>query len=98
LANFLAVPAARPWMSVDDLLRYGRGQGVLRFGSSGYGSTSHLTASLMALNLGKFITPTTGHYAGAAPMITDLVAGRFDFTFVSYAVVKPYVRDGQLRL
>ena len=98
LVNFLAVPAARPWMSAEELLRYGRSQGVLRFGSSGIGSTSHMTASLMALDQGKFIAPATSHYAGAAPMIADLVAGRFDFTFVSYAVAKPYVRDGVVRL
>ena len=52
----------------------------------------------MQLDIGRFIAPATVHYAGAAPMITDLAAGRFDFAFVSYAVVKPYVRDGQLRL
>jgi tripartite-type tricarboxylate transporter receptor subunit TctC len=97
LVNFLAVPASGPAKSVSELLRYGRSQGVLSFGSSGLGTTSHLTPSRMTLDIGRFIL-ARAHYAGAAPMIADLVAGRFDFAFVSYSVAKPYVQDGRLLL
>jgi tripartite-type tricarboxylate transporter receptor subunit TctC len=97
LVNFLAVPAAGPAKSVSDLLRYGRSQGVLTFGSSGIGTTSHLTASRMTLDIGRFIVPRA-HYPGAAAMIADLVASRFDFAFVSYSVAKPYLQAGRLRL
>jgi tripartite-type tricarboxylate transporter receptor subunit TctC len=95
LANFLAVPKDSPAQSVSDLLRLAREKpGGLVFGSSGIGTTSHLTAARLSLSSKTPIT--IKHYAGAAPMITDLVAGKLDFTFVSYAVARPY--EAQIRL
>jgi tripartite-type tricarboxylate transporter receptor subunit TctC len=97
LANFLAVPANSPANSVPDLLRLGREKsGGLVFGSSGIGTTSHLTAARLSLSTG--VPVAIKHYAGASPMIGDLVSGKLDFTFVSYAVAKPYGQQGRLRL
>lgn len=97
MVNFLAVPMDSPAHSVAELLRFGRSKpGGLVFGSSGLGSTSHLTAARLALSSNTPIKPT--HYAGAAPMIGDLLAGKLDFTFVSATVAKPYVTQGKLRL
>jgi tripartite-type tricarboxylate transporter receptor subunit TctC len=97
LVNFLAVPAGSDAASVADLIRLGQSKpGGLRFGSSGIGSTSHLTAAQMALTTRTAITPV--HYAGAAAMIADLVAGKLDFAFVSYTVAKPFVAQGKLKL
>jgi tripartite-type tricarboxylate transporter receptor subunit TctC len=97
LANFLAVPADSPAATVTDLLRLGREKsGGLAFGSSGIGTTSHLTAARLSLSSGVPIA--IRHYPGAAPMIGDLVSGKLDFTFVSYAVAKPYEEQRKLRL
>ena len=68
----------------------------LLFGSSGLGTTSHLTAARMALSTHTPIEPK--HYAGAVPMIADLVAGKLDFALVSLAAAKPYLENGKLRL
>ena len=97
LANFLAVPASSPANSVSDLLRLGRDkQGGLVFGSSGVGTTSHLTAARLSLSTKTPIKMV--HYAGAAPMIADLVSGRLDFTFVSYTVASAYLQQGRIKL
>jgi len=97
LANFLAVPDSSPAYTVAGLLRLGsENQGGLTFGSSGLGTNSHLTAA--RLSLSATIPVTINHYAGAAAMIAELVSNRLDFTLVSYAVAKPYVQTGRIRL
>jgi tripartite-type tricarboxylate transporter receptor subunit TctC len=97
LVNFLAVPRNSPANTVDQLIALGWSKpGGLVFGSSGLGSTSHLTAARLAQSTNTQVKPV--HYAGAAPMIADLVSGKLDFTFVSYTVAKPYARDGRLKL
>jgi len=97
MVNFLAVPSNDPANSVTELLAAGRSkQNGLAFGSSGLGSTSHLTAAQLALSSKTPINAV--HYAGAAAMIGDLLAGRLDFTFVSSTVAAPYVRQGRLKL
>jgi tripartite-type tricarboxylate transporter receptor subunit TctC len=97
LVNFLAVPFDSPAHSVGELLELGRRKpGGLVFGSSGLGSTSHLTAAQLALSRNAPIKAL--HYAGAAPMIGELIAGRLDFTLVSATLAKPYLSQGRLRL
>jgi tripartite-type tricarboxylate transporter receptor subunit TctC len=96
MVNFLAVPANSPVRTANELIRLSFAQGALRFGSSGVGSTSHLTASRMALDFASPMVPV--HHAGAAPVVAELVAGQLDFALVSYAVANPYVADGRLRL
>ena len=97
MVNFLAVPTDSPAHSVAELLELGgKKPGGLVFGSSGLGSTSHLTAARLGLSGNSPIKAV--HYAGAAPMIGDLIAGRLDFTLVSATVAKPYLNQGRLRL
>jgi len=97
LVNFLAVPEQSPASSVADLIADGRTRPTgLAFGSSGLGSTSQRTAMKLAASTGTSIRPV--HHAGAAAMIDALVSGELDFAFVSYAVAKPHVLAGRLKL
>ncbi|HYK81095.1 MAG TPA: tripartite tricarboxylate transporter substrate-binding protein [Micropepsaceae bacterium] len=65
MVNFLAVPAGSPAHSIAELLELGRNKpGGLVFGSSGLGSTSHLTAARLGQSGNSPIKPI--HYAGAA--------------------------------
>jgi tripartite-type tricarboxylate transporter receptor subunit TctC len=95
MVNFLAVPTDSPAHSVSELLELERRKpGGLVLGPSDLGSTSHLTAA----GLGQWgNSPIKAiHYAGAAPMIGDLIAGRLDFTRVSATLAKPYLNQGRL--
>ena len=97
LVNFLAVPSESGTNTVSRLLVESRTKGTgLAFGSSGIGSTSHLTAMRLAASTSSLIRPV--HYAGAAAMIDALVSGQLDFAFVSYTVAKPHVVAGWLKL
>jgi tripartite-type tricarboxylate transporter receptor subunit TctC len=95
LVNFLAVPAKSPANTVPELIEQGRAK-ALRFGSSGVGSTSHLTAMSLAATSKISIAPT--HYPGARPMLNDLLAGRLDFTLVSYTLLKGAIAAQRLKL
>lgn len=96
MVNFLAVPSASPANTPSELMRLGREHGFLDYGSSGVGSTSHLTAIRITMATGVRIA--SAHYAGAAPMILDLAAHRLDFTLASQTVLRPYLASGQLKL
>lgn len=37
-------------------------------------------------------------YAGAAPLVTDLIAGRVDTAFLNVPAVQPHVESGRLRM
>ena len=41
---------------------------------------------------------TTVQYKGAMPVMLDLAAGRVDLAFSSYAVFRPQLEDGKLRI
>lgn len=68
--------------------------GRLNYASSGQGSTSHLTGE--AFNGAAGIGATHVPYRGAAPAITDLVAGRIDYMFDAFSTVLEHVRAGRI--
>ncbi|MDB5373942.1 MAG: tripartite tricarboxylate transporter substrate binding protein [Belnapia sp.] len=68
--------------------------GALRFGSSGIGSTPHLSAELFAWRAGIDILHIP--YRGTAPAMTDLIAGHINAMFDSPSSIR-YARDGQIR-
>ena len=70
--------------------------GTLNFGSSGNGSTNHLAGELLKSMTGIDIVHVP--YKGAAPAVTDLVAGQVDMSFAPVANVVPLARAGKLRL
>ena len=68
--------------------------GALRFGSSGIGSTPHLSAELFAWRAGIDIVHIP--YRGTAPAMTDLLAGHINAMFDSPSSIR-YAREGQVR-
>ncbi len=69
--------------------------GRLSFGSPGNGSSPHLAGELMKSQLSLFATHIP--YRGAAPAMTDLLAGQIDFMF-DPGVGIPHVRAGRLKM
>ena len=69
--------------------------GALNYGSTGNGSASHLAAELFKLKAGVDLLHVP--FRGAAPMTTELLAGRIDVTFVTLPSVIGYLDAGVLR-
>jgi tripartite-type tricarboxylate transporter receptor subunit TctC len=68
--------------------------GALNYASAGSGTFPHLAAELFKLRAGVDITHVP--YRGAAPALTDLVAGRVQMMIADAPVVLPQIRGGTL--
>ena len=97
IANVLLVnPKAVPVNSVDALIALAkRKPGEISYGSNGPGSLTHLTTAIMAHQAGAEFLHVP--YQGAAPLMTDLVAGRIGMTLTAASAALPLVQAGQLR-
>jgi len=92
----LAVHPSVPAKSVAELVEYAkRHPGQLTYGSAGNASTSHLAMELMRREAGVEMTHVP--YKGAAPAMTDLIAGRIQLVFDSVQLVMPQHQAGRLR-
>ena len=93
----LIVPPTLPVKSVSDLIAMARSKpGELSFGSYGTGSINHLGAELF--NAMADIKANHVPYRGAAPALTDLMAGRLQYTFDGVATSLGYARAGTIRI
>jgi tripartite-type tricarboxylate transporter receptor subunit TctC len=93
----LLVPPSLPVQTVGDLVALARGKpGELSFGSYGTGSINHLVAELF--NSMAKIQANHIPYRGAAPAMTDLIAGRLAYTFDGVATSLGYATAGTIRL
>lgn len=95
-ANVLIVNPSLPVRSVRELIDYARARpGELHFGSPSTGSTPHLAGELFNTLAGVKMVHVP--YKGAAPALTDLVAGRLQLSFDNIPPALPHVRTGRLR-
>jgi tripartite-type tricarboxylate transporter receptor subunit TctC len=93
--HMLVVPAASPVKSVKELIEYSKKKsGGLSFASPGIGSGGHILGEMLK-NTGARLVHVP--YRGMAPVLPDLVAGRTDMLFGSYASVAPFIESGKLR-
>lgn len=92
----LMVPADSPARSLSDLIAMARREpDRLTFGSSSIGGTNHLAGELLKNLAGIDIVHVP--YRGAAPAMTDLIAGRLQLYFDNMPGVLPQVREGRVR-
>lgn len=95
-ANILVVNASEPYKTVAELLRAARDNpGKLTYGSSGNGSSNHLSAELLATMTGVKMTHVP--YKGTAASMNDLLAGRLTFMFDVLLNSMPHIQSGKLR-
>jgi tripartite-type tricarboxylate transporter receptor subunit TctC len=93
----LAVHPRVAAQNVRELIALARSQpGKLTYASAGSGSSQHLSAELFKQAGGVDIVHVP--YKGAAPGITDLLAGQVDMSFAPLANVVAYAKTGKLRL
>ena len=97
IANVLLVnPQTVPVNSLAELISLAKQRpGEVSYASNGPGSLTHLTTAILANQAGIALLHVP--YQGAAPLMTDLLAGRIGMTFTAASAALPLVRSGQLR-
>lgn len=94
--NVLVVPPALPATGVKELIALARtSANRLNYGSSGPGSTPHLSAELFKMMAKVDLVHVP--FKGASPAVVDLVAGRLDLMFVDMGSVLSQVQAQRLR-
>ncbi|WP_421996141.1 Bug family tripartite tricarboxylate transporter substrate binding protein [Roseococcus sp.] len=95
IPNVLAVNAAVPARSVQELIALGKRGERLSFGSSGNGASSHLAGALFNRMAGTSFEHIP--YRGTGPALNDLLAGHIAMVFTDVLTALPHVREGRLR-
>ncbi|MFC7737079.1 Bug family tripartite tricarboxylate transporter substrate binding protein [Roseomonas sp. GCM10028921] len=92
----LCVTNARPWRNVGALVAAAKERpGQLTAGSAGAGSSLHLALELFKGATGTDIQHIP--YRGAAPAITDLIAGNIDLVIDNVPNILGHIRGGAVR-
>jgi tripartite-type tricarboxylate transporter receptor subunit TctC len=93
--NVLAVSNSSPATSVQELLELAKKKPGMTFGSSGIGTTPHLSGELFMRMAGLKLTHVP--YRGAGPAINDLIPGRLDMMFNTIGAMLGHVRNKTVR-
>ena len=93
--NILVIPNDVPAKNVKELVAYLKANPGKSFASAGVGTTQHLAGELFKSMAHVDIQHVP--YRGAAPVITDLLAGRVTMFFGAISSLIPLVREGKLR-
>ena len=92
----LVVHPAVPAQSVTELVALAKKKPrSLNYGSSGNGSSIHLTTELFSLAAGVELTHVP--YKGSGPAFVDLIGGHIQMLFSSTVSSLPYVTSGKVR-
>jgi tripartite-type tricarboxylate transporter receptor subunit TctC len=93
---FLMAHPSVPAKDMKEFVAYVKANpGKLSYGSAGSGSSPHLAAEMMKRQLGLFAVHVP--YRGAAPALTDLLAGQVQFMFDPGPGLR-HAKEGKLKL
>ena len=90
----LVVGPSVPAKNIAELIALAK-KGTLTYGSAGNGSSSHLAGALFEALTGVKMLHVP--YKGSSPLLVDLLAGRVDLTFDSYAIYEQHIKNGKVR-
>jgi len=94
--NLLVVRPSMPIQSVQEFIDHARkNPGKVSYGSTGIGSSNHLSMELFKSMAGIDIVHVP--YKGSAPMVNDLLGDHIDTAFDNTPNVLPQVNGGKLR-
>ena len=94
--TIMVVHPSVPVRTVPEFIAYAKANpGKINMASSGIGSTPHLAGELFKMMAGVDIQHVP--YRGAAPAMTDLLAGQVQVYFVTTPSSMQYIKSGQLR-
>ena len=94
----LVVHPSMPVKSVKELIALGKSRsGQFSYGSSGNGSTPHLSGELFSAMTGVRMIHVP-YKGGSVQYTIDLITGRIDLLFASVLPVTPHIKTGRLKL
>lgn len=94
--NLLVVNKDAPFNTLPEMIAYGKANpGKLTYGSSGNGTTLHLSGELFNLMSGSKITHIP--YKGSTPAVADLMGGQISMIFDNMPSVIQQVKSGRLK-
>src|SRR3954471_21147909 len=94
--NILVVNPSVGVNSVAELIALAKTKpGQLNFGSSGFGTSPHMTGELFNIMAGTKIVSV--HYQGSAQALTDLLAGRIQVMFSPASTVTSHIESGTIK-
>ncbi|MDB5858152.1 MAG: hypothetical protein JWQ76_1841 [Ramlibacter sp.] len=94
--NLLVANPSKPYKNVKELIAYAKANpGKVNFGSSGSGSSIHLSGELF--NTLAKVQMVHVPYKGSAPAVTDLLGGQIDVMFDNMPSAIQHVRNGKLK-
>ncbi len=92
----LVVSSALNIKTVPELVAWAKREpNRVTYGSAGIGSANHLSGALLESVAGVEMLHVP--YKGSAPLLTDVLAGRIDITFDSFAVYEEHIKSGRVR-
>ena len=92
----IAHPAA-PFDTLDEMVKYARANpGKISYSSAGIGTLPHITMELLLRQAGLQVTHVA--YKGAAPALTDLLAGVVHLKYDTYATTAPLLPSGKVKV
>jgi tripartite-type tricarboxylate transporter receptor subunit TctC len=94
--NVLAVHPSFPASTYAEFVAYAKANpGKVNAATSGIGASDHMSGELFRMMVGVDIVQV--HYRGAAPAITDLLAGQVQASFAPMAPALEHLKAGKLR-
>jgi tripartite-type tricarboxylate transporter receptor subunit TctC len=94
IPNVTVVHPSRGFKSVQDLVAAAKKSGQFTYGSAGVGSATHWAAERLRLSGGYEATHVP--FKGGPEALTEVLAGRVDFTCMGISAALPLIRDGKL--
>lgn len=95
-ALVISVAADSPYKSLKDVIEAAKKKpGVISFGSSGNGTTSHMAGALFANMAGISLNHVP--YKAPGQVAVDAAAGQIDLSFNGMSTVLPLIKGGRLR-
>lgn len=96
LPNVLVVNVSSPWKSVQDVIAAAKTRpGSINFGSSGNGTSQHLSAELFANMAGLKLTHVP--YKGSSQAVQALLGNQVDLVFENSIAAMPMIQSGKFR-
>ena len=96
IPNVIVVNPAIPAGNLKELTAYAqKNPGKLNFGSTGSGSSYHLSGELYKKTFGVFMVHVP--YTSPGAVFTDLLGDRLQLAFPGVAAAVPFVKDNRLR-